>query len=138
MIVLVTVFVVSAIGTYAQCDKKNVVTASQTDYLDSTNNLQRSVPENSIVEFDNKEIIITPGDNPSMRGTITSINCNWTTPYKNGKTVIKASFENPERGTMHLTINIAGKDGKIEFLAIIEEQPDRRIRITVDNFEEKK
>jgi hypothetical protein len=39
---------------------------------------------------------------------------------------------------MHATITIEGKDGKITFLMEIEEMPDRKIRVWVDEFGEKK
>lgn len=137
-IILLVILAVSGIAAYSQCDKKNVVNSSKTEYYDANDVLQRSVDETSIVEFDNKEILITPGDNATMRGTITSITCEWKTPYKEGKTVLKAKLEGPNGESMNLTITIEGKDGKISFLATFDEQPDRKIRIVVDKFEEKK
>ena len=111
-IILVTLFVMAAsISIYAQCDKRVIITSSKTEYLDADGNVQRSVDETSIVEFDSKEIIITPGDDPVMKGTISSFTCDWKTPFK---------------------------EGKISFLLEIEEQPDRKIRLQVDKFEEKK
>ena len=39
--------------------------------------------------------------------------------------------------SMNLTITIEGKEGKITFLAVIEQMPDRRIMLLADKFEEK-
>ena len=138
-IILATLFVMAAsISIYAQCDKRVIITSSKTEYLDADGNVQRSVDENSVVEFDSKEIIITPGDDPIMKGTISSFTCDWKTPFKEGKTVLKTTMTNPNGQSFGLTITIEGKDGKISFLAEIDEQPDRKIRIVVDKFEEKK
>ncbi len=132
--------VVLAVGmsSFAQCDKKVIVTSSKTEYLDANGEVQRSVDEITTVEYDKKDIIITPGDNPSMQGTIDSMTCDWKTPFKEGKTVIKTSITNPQGQTFSLTITIEGKEGKITFLAEMAEMPDQKIRIVVEKFEEKK
>ena len=137
-IIFAILFLIAGISTYAQCDKRVIITSSKTEYLDKDGNVERSVDENSIVEFDNKEIIITPGDDPVMKGTISSFTCDWKTPFKEGKTVLKTTLINGQGQNFGLTITIEGKEGKISFLAEIDEQPDRKIRIVVDKFEEKK
>ena len=137
-IILPILFLIASISVYAQCDKRVIITSSKTEYLDKDGNVERSVDENSIVEFDNKEIIITPGDDPVMKGTISSFTCDWKTPFKEGKTVLKTTLINGQGQNFGLTITVEGKDGKISFLAEIDEQPDRKIRIVVDKFEEKK
>jgi hypothetical protein len=132
--------VVLAVGmsSFAQCDKKVIVTSSKTEYLDANGEVQRSVDEITTVEYDKKDIIITAGDNHSMQGTIDSMTCDWKTPFKEGKTVIKTSITNPQGQTFSLTITIEGKEGKITFLAEMAEMPDQKIRIAVEKFEEKK
>lgn len=132
--------VVLAVGmsSFAQCDKKVIVTSNKTEYLDANGEVQRSVDEITTIEYDKKDIIITPGDNPSMQGTIDSMTCDWKTPFKDGKTVIKTSITNSQGQTFSLTITIEGKEGKITFLAEMAEMPDQKIRIVVEKFEEKK
>lgn len=73
-----------------------------------------------------------------MHGTIKSVSCEWKTPFKNGKTVLKAALEGQQGETMNLTITIEGKEGKIDFLAEMDENADEKISIVVDKFEEKK
>ena len=73
-----------------------------------------------------------------MQGMIDSFTCEWKTPFKEGKTVIKTSITNPQGQTFSLTITIEGKEGKITFLAEMAEMPDQKIRIVVEKFEEKK
>lgn len=137
--VLAGLFLLTAsMSSFAQCDKKVIVTANKTEYLDAKGEVQRSVDEITTIEYDKKDIIINHGDNPSMQGTIDSMTCDWKTPFKEGKTVIKTSIINPQGQTFSLTITIEGKEGKINFLAEMAEMPDQKIRIVVEKFEEKK
>ncbi|MFM9911778.1 MAG: hypothetical protein ACKVOW_20825 [Chitinophagaceae bacterium] len=138
LILLLVVVSTIGISSYAQCDKKVLVTSSKTEHLDAKGEVERSVDETTTIGYDNKEIVITPGDDPTMTGTIKSTTCEWKVPFKEGKTVIKASLTDPQGQMMNLTITIEGKEGKISLLAEIEEMADRKIRVIVDKFEEKK
>lgn len=137
---LLVMLIAAAAGTssYAQCDKKVLVVSSKTEYLNGNGEVQRSVDETTTVEYDTATIVITPGDDPTMTGTIKSRTCEWKVPFKEGKTVIKAILTNPQGQTMNLTITIEGKEGKISLIAEIEEMQDQKIRVLVDKFEEKK
>ncbi|HYJ37255.1 MAG TPA: hypothetical protein VEV87_01510, partial [Chitinophagaceae bacterium] len=82
---------------------------------------------------------ITHGpNNNTMSGTIKSDSCNWNIPYKEGISIIKALMTEQSGESRNLTITIEGKDGRLTFLAEVEERPDRKIRIIIDKFEEKK
>jgi hypothetical protein len=133
LILLLVLFAGTA--SFAQCDKKSVLTGSLTEYLTSSGEIRKTVEESTIIEFDSKTIVITPGDHV-MEGTITSITCDWKTAYKEGKTVIKSTIVMGDGQPMEVTITIEGKDGKTTLL--FEESPDNRIRLTLDKFEEKK
>lgn len=124
-------------SSFAQCDKKNVLTSSVTEYLNNSGEVQRTQDENTTIEFDSKSISITPGDH-TMDGTINSISCDWKTPYKEGKTVIKTVISGESGRTMNGTITIEGKDGKLSLTAEFEEMPDTKIRVMLNTFEEKK
>lgn len=128
---------IAGISSYAQCGKKNVLTSSVTEYLNTSGEIQRSQEELTTVEFDSKSISITPGNN-TMEGSIDSISCDWKTPYKEGKTVIKTVLSGQNGRTMNGTITIEGKDGKLLLMAEFEEMPDTKIRVILDKFEEKK
>lgn len=136
--ILTVVFAVAAsLGSYAQCDKKIVLTASSTEYLNSNNELQKTDEETTVIEYDSKEIVIKPGEH-TMEGTISSITCEWKTPFREGKTVIKAVISRPSGETMNMIITIEGKDGKNVLVGEFEGMPDRKVRLTLDKFEEKK
>ena len=125
--------------SYGQCDKKVVITASKTQYLGADSAVQRTEEEQTSVEFDKTTITIIPGsEDHKMTGTVKSYVCNWPTAFKDGKTSIKVAVTNDNGQTMNLTITIGGKDGKINFLAEVDEEPEKKIRLIVDRFEEKK
>jgi hypothetical protein len=121
---------------YSQCGKKVILESSQTQYLDARGTIQRTVDEKSTIEITGSEIIITPGGNPVMTGTIKSDTCKWKVPFKEGKSVIKAAFAK-DQNTMNTTITIESKDGKTTFLMEIDEQPDRKIQLSATRFQEK-
>ncbi len=136
-VLILLLVVVAGTSSYAQCDKKTVLTSSLTEYLTSTGEVRKTVDETTTIEFDSKKIIITPGDHV-MNGTVDSVSfCDWKTPYKEGKTVLKTTMEAGERN-MNVVITIEGKDGKVILLFEDSESPEMRIRVTLDKFEEKK
>lgn len=124
----------------AQCDKPSVLTSSKTEYLDANMNLQNTEDEKSTVEIDTTTVLIAPGNgDQKMTINITSRDCNWKTAYKEGKSVIKGTMTEPDGSTTHnVTITIEGKEGKLTLLAELEDMPDRKIRVPIDTFAEKK
>jgi|SRR5687768_18511726 len=133
-------FLVLCVGiiSYAQCDKKLVLHSSKTEYLDSTKTVMRAVDEVTVIEVTNAELIIIPGgaDN-RMSGPVKSTSCNWKIPFKEGRTVIKASLEDPSGDSKNVTITIEGKAGKMTLLAELDDEPNKKIKVAIDKFEEK-
>jgi hypothetical protein len=125
--------------TFGQCDKDLMLTSIKTEYVDAAAVLQRTVDEESTIEINKTQIIVKGGDNPIMTGTIDaqSVVCNWSVPFKEGKTVFKAVFKDPNEGDFHVTFTIEGKAGVVTALMEIEETPDRKIRVTLTSFKEK-
>lgn len=128
----------AATAVFAQCDKATVITASKTEYLNGSGDVERVQEEQTTVEIKKDSMIISPGHERKMTAAIKSNTCGWTVPFKEGKSVIKAVLYN-EDGTefKHLTITIEGKSGKLTFLAVMDDQPDRPIRLAPDTFSEK-
>jgi hypothetical protein len=135
-IILAAVWVTTASLSYGQCDKKVVLTASQTQHLATDSSIQNSKDELTVIEFDRSNITVTPGDN-TMTGTVKSYTCDWSTPYKVGRTTLKVMLTNQDGESKSLTLTIDGKDGKIILLAKIDDEPEHRIRLYADKFEEK-
>ena len=123
----------------AQCDKKFVLTSSKTDYLDSSGTIQRSEDEVSTIELNDSVLTIVPGNaERTMSGPVKLNECNWKVPYKEGKTVVKASLSNQNGEPRDILITIEGKDGVITLLAILNNDQNRRVKLKADSFQEKK
>jgi hypothetical protein len=135
LILAATLVSVGILG-YGQCEKKVLLTSSKTQHLAADSSVERTDDETTLIEFDKSNISISPGEE-HMTGTIKSYACNWPTPYKVGKTKLKVTLTNPQGESKDATITIEGKDGKISFLAELDDQPDKKIRLVVEKFEEK-
>jgi hypothetical protein len=125
---------------YSQCGKNITITSSRTEYLDAKDSIQHTALENTIIEISKAAITIAPGDDPNrvMNGKISSMECNWKIPFSEGRSVIKAVFINRAGETKNATLTIEGKDGRIVFLLAAAENPEFRIKVLADKFEEKK
>ena len=139
-IVLSALLTVSvAVIAAAQCDKNIILTSSKTQYLDSGFTLMRTVDEKVVIEISKTEITIIPGsEDDKMGGTIQSATCNWQQPYKEGKSILRVPIKDRSGDVKNATITIEGKDGRLTLLLEAVEMPDKKIRIDLDRFEEKK
>ncbi len=138
MVIILAALVPAYFTGYSQCDKKVILTASLTEYLDSNDVVQHAEPEKTIITIDRSTIRVAPGDKKEMNGTITENTCNWTIPYKEGQSVLKADIPNESGDIRHSTIHLENKAGKIVFELQAEEMPGIKIRVNVDSFEEAK
>jgi hypothetical protein len=126
-------------ASFAQCDQKIILTSSKTEYLDGQNVLQRYVEENSTVLIGDSKVTITPGSGDrKMVGVISSNDCAWKVPFKEGKSTIKALFSEDNGEKRNVTLTLEGKEGKVTLLMEIKESPDRKIRIPILEFKEQK
>jgi hypothetical protein len=124
-------------ASLAQCDKDLRLTSSKTEFLNGLGEVQRAIEEKSVIEITKTQVTITPGSQATMKGTIQSHACNWKVPYKEGKSVIQATFTSDQGDTMNATMTIEGKDDRVTVFVDLKEMPDRKIRVTLDTFEEK-
>lgn len=124
--------------SFAQCDTKLILTSSTTEYLDSNNVVQKSVPEKTTIKVNDSTLSIAPGENNEMTGTIKEKNCNWKIPYKEGKSVIKSTITDESGDVKNATLTLEGKDGKVTLVFEAEEMPGQKIRVAIDTFEEAK
>ena len=135
-IIIILLIALSYTG-FAQCDTKTILTSSTTEYLDSNNVVERSEPEKTVIRIDKSTLSITPGDH-EMKGTIKENSCNWTVPYKEGKSIIKSAITDQSGDIKNATLSLEGKDGKVILVVEIAEMPGKKIRVSIDTFEEDK
>jgi len=125
----------------AQCDKKVTFSSSKTEHLDDKGTLQDTQDEKTTVEFSKSGItVFTANDNDGqkMTGDVKSYTCDWTIPFKTGKTTLSVTLKRDNGDTRDFNIIIEGKDGKVTLLAVSPEQLERQIKLTADKFEESK
>lgn len=124
----------------AQCteNKTSRFSSSKTEYLNESNTVENTRDEKTTIDFKNKDItILIIGENEQkMTGTIKSATCDWSTPYKVGKSVYKATIVDEGGDVKNATITIEGKDNKLTFVVEVEEMPGRKIRLVADKYEE--
>jgi len=121
----------------AQCNSPLLFTASKTSYLDSTNKEIRTVDEPSSIVIDGNGITISWADDKVMTGKITTMECKWSLPFKEGKSVMRSSLSNGSNEERAVTMRLEGKGGIVTFLITIDEDPNKRIRLVADKFQMK-
>ena len=135
---LTVLFLSAGYFGFGQCGRSKVVlTSSQTQHLGADSSLQRTDDEKMVIEFDKSTITISPGDN-HMTGKVDSIACNWTTPYKVGKTRLRVTITNDQGETKKATITIEGKDGRIVLLGDSTTRPTIGFRSSRINLRKRK
>ena len=126
--------------SHAQCAENKTArfSSSKTEYLNESNTVENSRDEKTTIDFKNKDItILISGENDQkMTGTIKSASCDWSTPYKVGKSVYKATIVDEGGDVKNATITIEGKDNKLTFVVEVEEMPGKKIRLVADKYEE--
>jgi len=122
--------------TFAQCDKTVELTSSKTNHLDESGTITRSDDETAIIDISKTTVDISVNGEHKITAPIKSNTCNWTTPFKEGKTVIKATADHDGQDE-NITITIEGKDGKVTLLFEMESQPGDKIKVGIDKFTEK-
>jgi hypothetical protein len=134
---VVVLLLAAATAGYGQCEKKSVLTGSKTEHLAADSSVQRIDDGVVSIEFDKTTFNVSPLNQDPMTGKVDSISCSWPTPYKEGKTRMKVTLTGPQGEIQHFTVTIEGKAGKVILLAVMDDQPDQKIRLTADKFEEK-
>jgi len=125
----------------AQCDKKVTFISSKTEHLDEKGALHDTQDEKTTVEFSKTGItVFTANDNDGqkMTGDVKSYTCDWSVPFKTGKTTMSVTLKRDNGDTRDFNLVIEGKDGKITLVAVSPEQLERQIKLTADKFEESK
>ena len=123
--------------SFAQCEKSLVLNSSKTEHLNATGAVQRTDDETAVIELTKTDLNVSVNGEHKIAGKIKSQTCDWKVPFKEGKTVIKATVSNDEGEERNVTLTIEGKDGKVTLLFEMDGMPDDRIRVGIDKFVEK-
>ena len=134
IILIAALILAGNVVVFSQCNKQVILTSSLTEYLDSNDVVERSVPEKTIIKIDKSTLSIAPGDDHEMTGTINENKCDWSVPYKAGKSIIKATMTDEGGDKKNATLTIQGKDGKVTLVMQIAEMPGKKIRVNIDTF----
>ncbi|MCO5947183.1 hypothetical protein [Mucilaginibacter flavidus] len=122
--------------TFAQCEKTVELSSSKTNHLDEKGTITRSDDETAVIDISKTAVDISVNGEHKITAPIKSNTCNWTVPFKEGKTVIKATADHDGQDE-NITITIEGKDGKVTLLFEMESQPGDKIKVGIDKFTEK-
>ncbi|MGZ3937823.1 MAG: hypothetical protein ACXVLT_03830 [Flavisolibacter sp.] len=130
-------FVVISSKTHAQCDAMTKFTSSKTEYLNSNNEVKNTHDERTVINISKSEITILPEgtEEHKLTGIIKSFTCNWSVPFQEGQTIVKARMTDERGDVKNATLTIEGKQGKITLWVEAEEMPDLKIRMTADSYE---
>lgn len=135
---LVSAILLTAVTTgYGQCENKTILTASKTEHLGADSSVERSDDGVVTIEFDKTTFKVNPPNEDPLNGKVDSVSCSWPVPFKEGKTRMKVTLTNPQGEIQHFTVIIEGKAGKVVLNAVMDDQPDQKIRLTADKFEQK-
>ena len=143
MKLIITVLVLLVAGgtaSFAQCDKKVSLSASKTQHIDASGALKHADDEKTVVVFDKTDITVSitkdDGDQ-TLTGKVKSAVCNWQTPFKEGKTTLNVTLSKDDGESRDFTITVEGKDGRVVLWAESKEEPDDKIKLDIEKFEEK-
>jgi hypothetical protein len=137
ILALTFMMVAGANYVYGQCDKAVTLKSSKTVMLDEDGKVERTKEEATTITISKTFISIVPGDSDAntMSGPVDSANCNWTIPYKTGKTIVKGTLTNGNDNEMHATITIVGTKDGVTLTFEAEEKGKRKIQVVADKFE---
>jgi len=139
-IIALILLVAGSTAALAQCDKKVSITSSKTEHFDSSGTLKNTQDETTVVEFNKTDITVSlnhEGNDQKMTGKVNSSTCNWKVRFKEGKTTMNVTLHRTADESRDFAVVVEGKDGKLTLTAESKEEPDDKIKLVIDKFEEK-
>lgn len=130
--IIITLFISlsGTLITFAQCEENAVLSTSKTNLADLSGNPVGVKDEKTVLRFSKTAILLNIDGVDRAELKIVSQVCNWTIPYKEGKSVIKAKLNESD-----YTLTIEGKDGKVNLHVVKNESDDSILSMMVDKFE---
>ncbi len=130
--IIISLFISLAgtLSTFAQCEEDAVLNTSKTNLADPSGNPVGVKDEKTVLRFSKTAILLNIDDKDRGELKIVSQICNWTIPYKEGKSVIKAKLNDWD-----YTLTIEGKEGKVSLHVVKNESDDSILTMVADKFE---
>jgi len=139
IILLVLVFVTVNKWSNAQCNKKILWTSTKEEFLDANGQVTHTDEDSVTLEVSDSGITINHNNIPQdeLKGTIKEINCNWSEPFKTGKTTFKSDLTEVSGDEHNGNFTIEGKDGQISVLMELTDKGGMKIKLYINRYEEK-
>ena len=139
IILLVLVFVTVNKWSNAQCNKKILWTSTKEEFLDANGQVTHTDEDSVTLEVSDSGITINHNNIPQdeLKGTIKEINCNWSEPFKTGKTTFKSDLTEVSGDEHNGNFTIEGKDGQISVLMELTDKGGMKIKLYANKYEEK-
>lgn len=139
ILLLIPVLTAFALVSQAQCDKDVNFISPRSQMVNEKGEVVHSKEGTTVIEVTRKSVSLTfNGDEKTtLAGEIKEAKCDWSEPFKNGRSVIKAVLEDAGGDVKHVTLTIEAKDGKITITGDAEERPNERIKFDVEKYEVK-
>jgi hypothetical protein len=137
-LLLFALFIISKWSS-AQCDKKILWTATKEEFLDANGNVTHADEDSVTLEVSNSGITINHNNNPQdqLTGTIKDVTCNWSEPFKNGKSSFKSDLTEVSGDEHNGNVTIEGKDGQVFITLELTDKGGMRIKLYVSKYEVK-
>ena len=138
-ILLIFLFIASAIVANAQCQNTVLYKASKTEYLNSKDVIENSVAEESTLQISPTQVVLQKNGNGAdeVIGSVIGWKCQWTTAFKKGKTSFSSVLTKGNGEQRGAGFTIEGRDGEL-FITVAIEGMDQKIRFKADTFQIKK
>lgn len=125
----ISLVIAAVLTSFAQCDQKQVFISQKTSHIEG-DILQRVDDETTRLEINKSAILLTVNGEQKGVMQILSQACNWSVPFKEGKSKFKLSMDGAE-----FTVVIEGKDGKVTTRAFNNNAPEHVISLVAEKFE---
>jgi hypothetical protein len=139
--IVFVVFITLVFGklSFGQCDKKITWQSTKSEFLDAAGKVQNTREDSLWIETGTKDITVNHANvaEDQLKGTIKEVACNWSEPFKNGKTIIKAAITDASGNGTDGVLTIEGKEGDITITLSMDNMQGKQIRIFVNKFQEK-
>src|ERR1051326_2688087 len=128
---------IAAVAANGQCQKKITWKSQKTEFLDANGKVQDVKDQPTKIETTPGHITVTTEqDGEVIEGDIKDFACDWSEPFKNGKTTFTSLMAKSSGETRHVMITIEGKDGKIDIIVEVEKMQGKKMRMLIDDYKE--